>query len=346
MGRPPRKKTGLPRSLSSLSLSSLSAASGAQGASALDFETEAESLASGLPALLLDAERVANAVALGVHGRRRPGMGESFWQFRRYRDGDTPASIDWRRSARSHKLYVRDNEWEAAATVWLWLNRHPTMAFRSPLATGTKAARAIVLLLALGSLLVRGGERIGAFGSGAPPRAGRQAVPRIAEASTEGGLTAADAPRLPPDIETTRFSTLVVFSDFLDPIEQTVARLSSLAARGLKGHLVQVLDPAEETFPYQGRHEFTEIAGGGRLIVGRAEGLASAYRARLEDHRAGMRQLARRLGWTFTLHHTDHSPSQALLALYSLMMGETALPMPRNPARPAKGSGDGQQAAG
>lgn len=341
MVRPPKKKTGLPRSLSSLSV-----APKVPTPSALAFETEAESLAAGLPALLLDAERVANAVALGVHGRRRPGMGESFWQFRRYRDGDTPASIDWRRSARSHKLYVRDNEWEAAATVWLWLNRHPTMAFRSPLATGAKAMRAIVLLLALGSLLVRGGERIGAFGSGQGPRAGRQAVPRITETLTEGGLTTAEGPRLPPDIETGRYSTLVMFSDFLDPIEHTSARLSSLAARGLQGHLVQILDPAEEVFPYQGRHEFAEVSGKGRLIVGRAEGLAPAYRAKLEDHRADLRQLARRLGWTFTLHHTDHSPSQALLALYSLIAGETATAMPGNPAHPAKGSGDGQQAAG
>lgn len=314
--------------------------------SALAHETEAEALAAGLPALLLDAERIANAVALGVHGRRRPGMGETFWQFRRYRDGDTPASIDWRRSARSHKLYVRDNEWEAAATVWLWLNRHPTMGFRSPLATTAKAERAIVLLLALGSLLVRGGERIGAFASGLGPRSDRQAVSRIAESQIDGGLISAKAERLPPDIETTKYSSLVIFSDFLDSSEVTSARLSSLAARGLQGHLVQILDPAEEVFPYQGRHEFTEVSGQGRLIVGRAEGLASAYRAKLEDHRAHLRQLARRLGWTFTLHHTDHSPAQALLALYSLIAGDAAPPIAATAPRPGPDSGDGQRAAG
>ncbi len=336
MGLPPKIKAGLPWSLTPSAMSS----------TALGYETEAETLAAGLPALLLDAERIANAVALGVHGRRRPGMGETFWQFRRYRDGDTPASIDWRRSARSHKLYVRDNEWEAAATVWLWLNRHPTMGFRSPLASIAKAERAIVLLLALGSLLVRGGERVGAFGSGQGPRSDRQAVPRIAETLSEGGLTAADATRLPPDIETTKYSTLVIFSDFLDPVDLTSARLSSLAARGLQGHLVQILDPAEEVFPYQGRHEFTEISGKGRFIVGRAEGLASAYRAKLEDHRAELRQLARRLGWTFTLHHTDHAPSQALLALYSLIVGDAALPMAKPPPLPKIDAGDDQREAG
>jgi uncharacterized protein (DUF58 family) len=298
--------------------------SGTATPSPLAFETEAEGLAAGLPSLLLDAERVANAVALGVHGRRRPGMGETFWQFRRYRDGDTPASIDWRRSARSHRLYVRDNEWEAAATVWLWLNRHPTMSFRSPLAATPKAERALVLLLALATLLVRGGERVGAFGSGLGPRADRLAVPRIAEYLAGDRLVRDDAPALPSDVDVTRFSSLILFSDFLEPIDATAARLSALAARGLQGHLVQVLDPAEEVFPYEGRHEFTEFGGSGRVIIGRAEGIAPAYRARLADHRENLRRMARRLGWTFTLHHTDRSPSEALLALYTLLIGEAA----------------------
>ena len=70
-------------------------------------------------------------LALGVHGRRRSGMGETFWQFRRFRDGDAPNAIDWRKSARSHRLYVRENESEAAGTVWLWFNRSKTMAYRS-----------------------------------------------------------------------------------------------------------------------------------------------------------------------------------------------------------------------
>lgn len=300
----------------------------------LAYETEAASIAAGLPALLLEADRIANAVALGVHGRRRPGMGESFWQFRRYRDGDTPASIDWRRSARSHRLYVRDNEWEAAATVWLWLDQNPTMAFRSHLSQVTKSQRALVLLLALGSLLVRGGERIGAFGGGQPARADRQAVPRLAETfCNQQEETTSTA--LPPDIEVRKYSSLVLMSDFLSPIEELSDRLSALAARGLQGHLVQILDPAEEVFPYEGRHEFKDVAGKARLLVGRAEGLSEAYRQKLSNHRAGLRDLAAGLGWTFTVHHTDRPPSEAMLALYGLLTGNAAAgTRPANAASP------------
>ena len=44
----------------------------------------AEALGARLPPLLVAAERVAATVAQGVHGRRRVGQGDSFWQFRRF----------------------------------------------------------------------------------------------------------------------------------------------------------------------------------------------------------------------------------------------------------------------
>jgi uncharacterized protein (DUF58 family) len=71
------------------------------------FRNKAEHLADALPPLLVEADRVAHTIAQGLHGRRRAGMGEAFWQFRRYRQGDMATSIDWRKSARSDRLYVR-----------------------------------------------------------------------------------------------------------------------------------------------------------------------------------------------------------------------------------------------
>ena len=46
-----------------------------------DIHQRAELLAERLPPLLVAAERVAMTVAQGVHGRRRVGVGETFWQF-------------------------------------------------------------------------------------------------------------------------------------------------------------------------------------------------------------------------------------------------------------------------
>src|SRR5256714_10721107 len=85
----------------------------------------AEQAAAVLPPLLVAAERVAVTVAQGVHGRRRVGQGETFWQFRQYQPGDAAARIDWRESAKSQRLYVRETEWEAAQSVWLWRGGSP-----------------------------------------------------------------------------------------------------------------------------------------------------------------------------------------------------------------------------
>jgi uncharacterized protein (DUF58 family) len=129
---------------------------------------QAEQLAASLPPLLVEAERLASSVSLGVHGRRKAGMGESFWQFRRYAPEDPAASVDWRQSAKSQHLFVREREWEAAQAVWFWRDGSATMRFKSQFSEITKIDRAALLALALGSLLLRGGERVGLFGR-APP---------------------------------------------------------------------------------------------------------------------------------------------------------------------------------
>lgn len=287
---------------------------------ALRHRDAAERLAGAFPPLLVEADRVAHTIAQGLHGRRRAGTGEAFWQFRPYRPGDMTTAIDWRKSARSDRLFIRENEWEAANTMWLWVNHAETMTFRSHLSEQTKRDRAIVLSLALGSLLIRAGERIGAFGSDIPASPHRTALRRIAAYMTSPG-TDEDMSSLPPSLGLRRFSNIVLFSDFLDPVDEIGDRLAAIGSRDVRGHLVQVLDPAEETLPYTGRKEFHEMRGDMRLTVGRAENLRADYQRRIEAHRDELRELVRRLGWTLTVHHTDHSPQTALLALYGLLSG-------------------------
>ena len=139
-------------------------AGGPAGPALTDRRRRAEQLAARLPPLLVAAERVAATVAQGVHGRRRVGVGETFWQFRPYQPGDAAGRIDWRQSARSAQLFLRDQEWEAAETVWLWVDASGSMAYRSAARLPTKQDRATLLVLALASLLTRAGERIALLG--------------------------------------------------------------------------------------------------------------------------------------------------------------------------------------
>lgn len=300
-------------------------------------EARAHVLAARMPALLVEARRVAHTVTHGIHGRRRAGLGETFWQFRHFGNSDTASAIDWRRSASSDHLYVREREWEAAHTVWLWLDLSPSMDFQSHLTSRSKTERAIVLLLAIAELLVRGGERIGLIGG--PPWSGRASVRKLAEAIVQNIAAAEDTDRealsVPPLAALSRFSECLLFSDFLEPFEKLAPRLEALAQQDVRGHLVQILDPAEETLPYEGRTEFAAAEGEERMIAGRAETLRERYQARVTAHREALIDETRRLEWSFLLHHTDHPAEQPLLALHTRLAGLEHDYRYRPPAEPA-----------
>ena len=119
-----------------------------QGKSAHDLELSAHALAKRLPALLVEASRVAQTVAHGIHGRRRAGPGETFWQFRHYEPGDQPQLIDWRQSGKSDQVFVRELEWEAAQSVWLWSDVSASMGWTSSDSHDSKRKRAELLALA------------------------------------------------------------------------------------------------------------------------------------------------------------------------------------------------------
>lgn len=268
----------------------------------------AEALGASLPPLVVQAERVATTVMQGVHGRRRPGQGDAFWQFRPYLPGDSAARVDWRQSAKSDRLFVRETEWEAAQTVALWCQAGPEMEWRSDAMLPTKRTRAELLLLALSALLFRGGERVRLFGL---PRAfsGRGAISSLAQSLPRQSEQAEDG-RIP------RHARAVLIGDFLAPLEQTRHAVAQLAAGAVRGHLLQVLDPAEETLPFTGRVRFHALGRAEEALVPRVEGVRALYEERLARHRDGLAALAAASGWSFATHRTDHPPEAALLALH------------------------------
>jgi len=281
-----------------------------------NLQYEAEALGASLPPLLVDAERLASAVSLGVHGRRKAGMGESFWQFRRHRPEDASSVIDWRQSAKSQHLFVREREWEAAQSVWFWCDCSAGMRFAS--GRVTKADRAKLIALALASLLVRGGERVALYGDGRAPASSRAALRRMGHTLLD--LAPNEAP-LPPDAAIAKNAQFVWLSDFLSPLDEIELTLRRLSRFAVAGELVHIIDPAEEDFPYAGRTRFEDTKGGESEILGRAESVAAAYRARFKAHGEALADMAQRFGWNRIAHRTDRPAQTALIALYAQLGG-------------------------
>jgi uncharacterized protein (DUF58 family) len=277
-------------------------------------------LSTTMPRLILEARRVAATVIHGLHGRRRAGSGENFWQFRRFMSGEPAARVDWRRSARDDHLYVREREWEAAHTVWIWPDRSPSMVFASALVWETKLDRALVVAFALAEVLVEGGERVGLPGL-MRPSASRNIIERMAETIVHDPTERAS---LPPSFAPSPQSEVVVLSDLWSPIADVRRTVAQLSANGAQGHVVQIVDPAEETFPFSGRVEFIDPEDGHSITVGRAEAWREEYQARVERHRAEIRAETDRLGWSFIIHRTDRPASELLLALHTRMAASAA----------------------
>lgn len=276
----------------------------------------AEALAARLPPLLVAAQHLAQSIELGEHGRRQSGQGEAFWQYRRAQPGDPAHRIDWRRSARSDSHYVQEKEWQAAHSVQIWIDPAASLSFASDPQGPQKRDQARLIGLALASLLLRGGERVGLLDGAQPPGRGRLALSRMADqmlsAGGNGPLSHAVAvPR----------ARQIVFSDFLGALDDTRAFVLAAQGRGQKGVLFQVLDPIEEAFPFQGRVLFQDVSGALTHDTREAADLRGRYLKRLAQRKAELSDLAKRAGWRFHTYHTHQSPSSALLWLWNAIGG-------------------------
>lgn len=313
---------------------------------------DAQGLAGSLPDLLVEAERLAASVQYGAHARRRAGTGESFWEFRPYRPGDPLTRLDWRRSARSDEVFVRERELESAQTLYLWRDDGPGMQYSSqPKMIPTKARRASVLTAAAGLLATRAGERLGVLGSGGTGSgsggsggvgsggvgSGRRAMTGRAGAEAAiaalADATTLDAALTDPALMMGR-GRFVFASDFLEPTDVWAERIKLMVGAGVHGLLLVVADPAEHTFPFKGRTVFESVhANGGptggqtttatpglaSLMFGRAELAQRAYQDRYAAHFAALADIARQAGWPVVKSTTDQPASQALLAMMAAL---------------------------
>lgn len=276
----------------------------------------AHRLTDPLPPLLVAAERVANTVAMGIHGRRRVGVGETFWQFRPYVPGDPMGRIDWRQTAKRDAPFVRELEWEAAQTVHLWRADGPSMGYASSGAATSKRARADLLVMALAVVLDRAGERVALLEGDRPAATGRSNLIRLADglatviAATDHPLPATPQ-RLPPH------GTVVLVGDFLAPLPETEAAFASLAARRQQVHVIHLLDPAERALPFKGRVRFEGLGqfAGTETLIPRVDTVRAVYQERLEAHCAGLEALCRGLGFRLSRHGTDQPVQAALMSL-------------------------------
>ena len=283
-------------------------------ASALRHRAEEE--ASVLPPLLVQAEQLAGSILLGDHGRRRSGVGDDFWQYRPLQQGDSRRMIDHRRSAKGDQQFVREREWQIAQTVHLWSDLGASMQYASTDVLPKKIDRARLLTLSAAVLMIRAGERVGLTGGQLPPRRGNTQILRLAEMLSR----TQDADYAPPEHRAMIPHARALFiSDFLGPFEELQLALTKAADRGVRGVVLQVLDPAEESFPFAGRTRFQSVSGSVEHETLKASALKERYVERLAERRDLLDRLCRDAGWRMGIHHTGETVQSGLMWIYHAM---------------------------
>lgn len=262
---------------------------------------EADALAKELPNLLASAGP-ASSSHLGAAGRRRPGQGEDFWQYRPYGVEDSATRVDWRKSARGDQLYVRESEMETARTFLFWCDTASGFDWRSSDKLPTKAGRALVLIKALATSLTKSGDRCGALGGPRKPNIGSKAAVTTLEDLWKNTPSSV----LPQANQ--KPATLILASDFYHPLDDLRTWIKQLAIANKTGVLLMVVDPIEANYPYEGRINFFKPDSKQFRLIGRAENTREEYLQRFKQRQEDIKKIAQSIGWSAIFHQTDLSP--------------------------------------
>ncbi len=276
----------------------------------------ASGLAGRLPRLMVQARRAASLLAGGEHGRRAPGTGEKFWQFRDYAPGDAPRDIDWRASARGDDVLVREKEWQTHHAFLFWCQGDRGMDYRSRRTLPSKRERAALIALALAMAAQNRHDLIGGLGPAVAAGRGDAVLSALGETflvQRQAALPDADATGV------NRNAHIFMIGDFLTPPAETERVLAVLAERTRHGFLVQCLDPAEHALSFSGHTLFVAPGEDRRFRISDVAAIRDDYRRRIGEHIDAVRALCHARGWHYRLHLTDEDPHALLRALWPVL---------------------------
>lgn len=281
---------------------------------------KAEDASMALPALITAAEHAANAVLSGEHSRKKPGSGEQFWQFRDYTSSDRPQDIDWRQSAKTDHVYIRQKEWQTAQTLHFWVHDGPGMAFCSSPHLDSKEQRAKIIALALALLATKAGEKITLLDRSITPGRTEHTLQKLAEK-----LCA--PPSIPPApmpeserLSLPKNSSAILIGDFLSEPNKLYQSFKTLSEQCDVSFVLHILDPAELDLPYSGRAHFIETGHEhNAALIDHTDSIRQTYQARITEHIQQVQTLCHSLHWGYECHSTDQDITQALVKIWAKM---------------------------
>ena len=271
---------------------------------------KAEELSNKIPSLYVKADRIANTIWEGMHNRNKDGLGDNFWQFRKYEYGDPAHLIDWKKTAKSNETFIQEKELQTLQNFVIWRDTSRSMNFRSSESIDTKLYRANLFTLTLTIILSKSGENIILNGLKSELLKGGNAVNFVSNQINE---KVTDSFKSSPNInEIKNNSDVILIGDFLNNINETEKTIKELSNRGINGIIIQILDPAERFFPYKGRINFNGLEGEKNILIGKAESVRNDYKKAIKIHIEKLEKLTTSYSWKYILDNSDQDASISL----------------------------------
>ena len=271
---------------------------------------KAEELSNKIPSLYVKADRIANTIWEGMHNRNKDGLGDNFWQFRKYEYGDPAHLIDWKKTAKSNETFIQEKELQTLQNFVIWRDTSKSMNFRSSESIDTKLYRANLFTLALTIILSKSGENIVLNGLKTELLKGGNAVNFVSNQINE---KVTDSYKSSPNVnEIKNNSDVILIGDFLNNIIETEKTIKELSNRGINGIIIQILDPAERFFPYKGRINFNGLEGEKNILIGKAESVRNDYKKAIKIHIEKLEKLTTSYSWKYILDNSDQDASISL----------------------------------
>tara|TARA_B100001057_G_scaffold376474_1_gene381626 strand:+ start:20 stop:856 length:837 start_codon:yes stop_codon:yes gene_type:complete len=270
---------------------------------------KAKKISTKLPKMKISSNKSVSQ-DLGDSKDNKKGSGEEFWDFREYRIGDPLKMIDWRKSSKSDKLFIKNNENESSKNVWFWVNKNVSMNFRNYSNLDTKYERALIIGLILVDIFLKSGEKVGVIGSELGLQKGQNKFIPIASELINKSTKLNETRIKKNDI-------VFIISDFLEKKDKIKNNLLGITKNSYLGLLIQVLDPAEKNFPFKGRNRFFDPVSGLHKLFNKSENMQNKYKNEVIIHQSKIYQMCSKFGWKFFTNTTNQSYESLILKIYN-----------------------------
>ncbi len=267
--------------------------------------------ASLLPKIVFDSEVLSRNIIEGLHASRFSGKGEEFWQFKEYRRGDDISSIDWRKSAASSKILVKQKENETAKTIYFYFDRTKSMLFKSKKSLQNKYQAAVLLTLTLSRMFLKNRENVYHFNNKSVIKCSNDL-----SSFTEHFLLKENDINYPDKSLIADNSICFIVSDFLYDLEAVENFLINLKKKNVGGFLIQVLDPLEINFSVKENLILNDLETNAKLRIDESKEYKDFYDKRLNVLQKGLKSLCKNSNWSYLLYDTNKNIKPVLLEIF------------------------------